>query len=69
MGISCHSAFSASPSPNVFQFRMPGAETYRLEPTALRAVTGSNRVDWVKAYRGDSTNFAELGSRVVVQVN
>lgn len=30
----------------------------------------SNRVEWIRAYRNDgSTNFAELGSRVVVQVN
>ncbi len=68
--MSCYSGLSAPSVTNILEFRMPHAEAYRVEPAALRAAAGSNRVEWIRAYRNDgSTNFTQLGSRVVVQVN
>ncbi|HLP76381.1 MAG TPA: S8 family serine peptidase, partial [Candidatus Paceibacterota bacterium] len=61
-------AFSETLS-NRFKFRLPHAETYRIDSAALRPANGTNRVEWIRAYRDDgSTNSTEFGSRVVLQV-
>src|SRR5687768_4945304 len=56
-------------SPDRYQFRMPSALSCRIdEPQSLRAAAARPE-QWVRASLDDgSTNFVELGSRVVVHL-
>ncbi|HEU5126233.1 MAG TPA: S8 family serine peptidase [Verrucomicrobiae bacterium] len=62
-------AVAVDSSTNQFEFRLPHLETFRIDSTARRAANGSNRVDWIRAYRDGSTNVTEFGNRVVVEID
>src|SRR5947207_5378080 len=55
---------------NHVRFRTPHEARYRIEGNALQDGTATNRADWLRAWPEDgSTNFIELGARVVLQLN
>ena len=54
---------------NAFRFRTPHPIQYRLRPDAAPKSAGGVGPDWIQAWPEDgSTNFVELGSRVVLQL-
>ncbi|MDB6122455.1 MAG: Peptidase and in kexin sedolisin [Pedosphaera sp.] len=56
-------------STNYFRFRTPHEASYRIEVTTPALRGTDNKVEWLKAWPEDgSTNFVQLGNRVVLQL-
>ena len=54
---------------NQVRFRTPHQVRYRLDPTVSQKTAGGHGADWMRAWPEDgSTNFVQLGSRVVLQL-
>src|SRR5258708_36159055 len=62
----------AGPNTNagLFRFRLPYVATYHINEQEMRSISSSDaKPDWLKAWPEQSgTNFVELGSRVVLQL-
>jgi subtilisin family serine protease/subtilisin-like proprotein convertase family protein len=51
------------------EFRTPQSTVYYLEPQAAKAQSSASQQEWIRAWpRLGSTNYVELGSRVVLQI-
>ncbi len=60
---------NAQTTVNRFEFRTPHRAAYRVDASEMRTAARQAKVEWVKAWPDNgSTNFVELGSRVVVQL-
>src|SRR3954467_3958798 len=62
---------SASPEPSTehFQFRLSQVAAYHLEEKQVRSSSPSSQNEWLKAWPDHgSTNYIEIGSRVVLQL-
>src|SRR5439155_6374984 len=68
LGVASHLA-AADPSSIRFRFRPPHAAAYHVDETQMRSLPSSAKVEWLKAWpENGSTNFVELGNRVVLQL-
>src|SRR5438445_9136046 len=62
-------AADSNPSSIHFRFRLPHAAAYRVDETQMRSLPSSAKIEWLKVWpEAGSTNFVELGSRVVLQL-
>jgi len=70
LGIALNFAWADSErATEHFQFRLPRPAAYHLEAKQLRSSSPSSKNEWLKAWPdGSSTNYIELGSRVVLQL-
>jgi subtilisin-like proprotein convertase family protein/subtilisin family serine protease len=71
LGLGCHLALAQSESVGGhFQFRLPRQTAYRVDASEMHSAAMAAKVEWLNAWPDDgSTNFVELGSRVVLQLN